>query len=137
MGYGPSVTSRWVDISQKLFLTVNLMGLSHCQATISLLGLLRRFMLTSKFKNFIHRYASIQNQSEISPSETVHVVLGITSLSELLQDLVGGLVFIFSLLQWNLHISGCNLSLVPIRHFRVNLCLRYKVHISGQSLVKN
>ena len=93
--------------------------------------------LKTFYFDFIHRYAAIQNQSEISPSETVHVVLGITSLSELLQDLVGGLVFIFSLVQWNLHISGCNLSLVPIRHFRVNLCLRYKVHISGQSLVKN
>ena len=72
MGYRPSVTSRWVDISQKLLLTVNLMGLSHCQTTISLLRLLRRFILI----DFIHRYPSIQNQSEISPSETVHVVLG-------------------------------------------------------------
>lgn len=76
MGYRPSVTSRWVDISQKLFLTVNLMGLSHCQATISLLELLRRFILTLKFKGFIRHHASIQNQTEISPTETVHAVLG-------------------------------------------------------------
>lgn len=61
----------------------------------------------------------------------------ITSLSELLIGLIGGTAFVVSLVQWNLHISGCNLSLVPIVHFESTCTSTYRVHISGLGLVKN